>query len=111
VKDDRTYLQHIQDALAQLRLYADEGREHFLADRRTQEAVVLNFQVLGQAVKNLSDDIRNRHADVPWKLVAGMRDKLVHEYFGINHELLWDVLEREIPALATRIDQILDESD
>jgi uncharacterized protein with HEPN domain len=109
VKEDRTYLLHIRDAVAQLQTYADDGKRNFLADRKTQEATIRNFEVLGEAVKNLSPGLKVRHPDIPWKAIAGMRDKLIHDYFGVNPELIWDVLEMQIPALGVAIDKMLAE--
>lgn len=107
MKDNRTYLLHVLDALAQLETYALEGREHFLSDRRTQEAVIRNFEVAGEAVKNLSPEFRGEHREVPWKSIAGTRDKLVHEYFGVNLLLLWDLLESEVRPLRHAVEAIL----
>ena len=109
MKDDATYLLHVLDALAQLEVYAREGREHFMTDRRTQEAVIRNLEVAGEAVKNLSVELREAHAEVPWKSIAGTRDKLVHEYFGVNLLLLWDLLETEVTPLRRSIEGILTE--
>jgi uncharacterized protein with HEPN domain len=107
VKNDGPYLHHVLDALAQLETYAREGRARFLADRMLQEAVIRNFEVLGEAVKNLSAQTKASHPEVPWKSVAGLRDKLIHEYFGVNKALLWDVLDSEVPALRKSIAAII----
>ncbi len=109
MKDDRVYLLPARDAVRQLELYAQEGQENFLSDRKTQEAAIRNFEVLGEAVKNLSSEVKARHPEVSWKQIAGMRDKLIHEYFGVNLPLIWDVLEQQIPSLHTSINAILSE--
>jgi uncharacterized protein with HEPN domain len=109
VKDDRTYLLHMLDAIAQLERHAGTGKERFLAERTIQDAVIRNFEVLGQAVKNMSAALRSANPVVPWKTIAGMRDKLAHEYFGVNLPLLWDVLETQLIPLRTAIQHILSE--
>ena len=79
MKDDGVYLRHARDAVDAVLTYTASGREHFFADRRTQDAVVRNLEIIGEAVKRLSVDLRNAYPDVPWRQIAGMRDKLVHE--------------------------------
>jgi uncharacterized protein with HEPN domain len=77
-----------------------------MADRRTQDAVIRNIEILGQAVKGLADDTRSLDETVPWRQIAGMRDKLIHDYFGVDLTLVWDVVERELPALRPKLDAI-----
>jgi uncharacterized protein with HEPN domain len=88
--------------------YTVDGRDAFFADRKTQDAVIRNIEVLGQAVKGLSADARAHDEAIPWRQIAGMRDKLIHEYFGVDLALVWDVVERELPALRPRIAAMLD---
>ena len=85
-KDDRVYLLHIRDAIHQILIYAKDGREGFQSDKKTQDAVIRQFQVLGEATKKLLAQFQKSHRDIPWKAMAGMRDKMVHEYFGIDLE-------------------------
>ena len=72
--------------------------------------MVRNIEILGEAAKHLPATLTNAHADVEWKAIAGMRDKLVHDYFGVNIDILWDVLRTKLPALLTRIDDIVQDS-
>jgi len=109
VKDDRVYLQHIRDALADIATYASAGREAFFAERMRQDATIRKLQVIGQAVKNLSDTSKAQHPAIPWKQVAGLRDKVIHDYFGINLEMVWAVVEKDLPALRRAIDHLLSE--
>jgi uncharacterized protein with HEPN domain len=78
VKDDRVYLQHIRDALDDIATYANAGREAFFAERMRQDATIRKLQVIGQAVKNLSDNSKSRQPHIPWKQIAGLRDKVIH---------------------------------
>ena len=107
MKSDRIYLQHIREALAQLRVYAEEGRTNFFADRKTQDAVIRNFEVLGEAAKRLSTATTSRKPEIPWQQMAGTRDRLIHGYFTVKLELLWDVMETDLPALTRAIDELL----
>lgn len=107
MKDDGVYLLHLRDAIDAVLSYTAAGREDFLADRKTQDAVVRNLQVIGEAVKRLSDNLKQAHPDVAWRQIAGMRDKLVHDYFGVDLDLVWQVVEHELPTLRQRVGTIL----
>lgn len=108
MKDDRVYLQHVRDALHRIREYTAPGRPTFFEDTKTQDAVLRNLEVVGEAVKQMSDQLKARHPHVAWRRIAGMRDKLIHDYFGVNLQLVWDVVEREIPGLSETIRAILE---
>lgn len=109
MKDDRIYLLHIRDAIQLILEYTIAGEASFLADRKTQDAVVRNLEIIGEATKRLSASLKNAHSDVSWKPIAGMRDKLIHDYFGINLQLVWDVVERDLPVLRLKVSQLLGE--
>jgi uncharacterized protein with HEPN domain len=109
VKDDRVYLQHIRDALDDIAIYASAGRDAFFAERMRQDATIRKLQVIGQAVKNLSDTSKAQYPAIPWKQVAGLRDKVIHDYFGINLEIVWAVVEKDLPPLRRAVDHLLSE--
>jgi uncharacterized protein with HEPN domain len=106
VKDERVYLLHAIEAIDAVLSYTEGGREEFFAERKTQDAVIRNIEVIGQAVKGISDDTRMLEPTVPWRQIAGMRDKLIHEYFGVDLNLVWDVVERDLPAVRPRLDAL-----
>jgi len=108
MKDDRIYLLHVRDAIQHILEYTAAGKEHFFADRKTQDAVVRNLEIIGEAIKRVSSSLKDAHPDVSWKPIAGMRDKLIHDYFGVNLRLVWDVVERDLPALRLRVTQLLE---
>jgi uncharacterized protein with HEPN domain len=81
--------------------------EQFVADKRTVNAVLRSIEVIGEATKNVPDDIRASYPKIPWKEMAGMRDKVIHFYFGVNKEAVWLVVKERIPALRPLIEQIL----
>jgi len=107
MKDDRIYLLHARDAIRHILEYTTEGKDAFLADRKTQDAVVRNLQVVGETIKQLSGRVKQSHPETPWKSIAGMRDTLIHDYFGINLELVWDVVEKHLPPLQSKISLLL----
>lgn len=111
MKDDCIYLLHIRDAIEHIMEYTIAGKGSFLADRKTQDAVVRNLEIIGEATKRLSPSLKDAHPDISWKPIAGMRDKLIHDYFGINLQLVWDVVERDLLALKLKVSQLIKTHD
>ena len=107
MKDDRVYLLHVRDCLDRIADYTRDGRDAFFADTKTQDAVIRNFEIVGEAVKNLSQAHKDTHPAIPWKRIAGLRDLLIHRYFGVKLETVWEVIEREVPDLRAAIDEML----
>ncbi|WNM57322.1 HepT-like ribonuclease domain-containing protein [Candidatus Nitrospira allomarina] len=107
MKDDRMYLLHIRDALGNIREYTTPGREAFFNDRKTQDAVIRNLEIIGEAVKHMSASLKATHNTIAWKQIAGMRDRLIHDYFGVDLNLVWDVVASELPQLERKTNQIL----
>jgi len=104
------FLKDIVEAIERIENYTKElDYEKFLQDTKTQDAVVRNIEIIGEAVKNLSKDLRERHKEVDWKDIAGIRDKIIHFYFGIKWEIVWDVIANEISLLKQKILKILNE--
>ncbi|SDF24142.1 Uncharacterized conserved protein, contains HEPN domain [Methanolobus vulcani] len=83
----------------------------FLNDRKTQKAVVKNIEVIGEAAKNVPDEIKTSYAYIPWRVIAGMRDRLAHGYFGIDYAIVWDVVDNRLLGLRDSIRVILVEID
>ena len=97
----------IQEALRRTKAYTHEMTyKEFLADTRTQDAVIRNLEIVGEATKKLSVELRNRYPDVPWKKMAGTRDRLIHDYIGVDIEVVWQIVIAELSDLALQIAKI-----
>ena len=107
MKDDRVYLEHIRDAIDDITAYCGTGDDEFFRDRMRQDATLRKLEVIGQAVKNLSEATKAREPEIPWRRIAGMRDKVIHEYFGVNLEIVWAVVQQELPRLKVAVEALL----
>jgi uncharacterized protein with HEPN domain len=107
LKDDRLYLRHILDAIDSVLEYTSSGHDAFVGSALHRDAVIRQLGIIGEASKRVSDDTRNTFADVPWKRMAGMRDKLIHDYVGVDIEIVWTVAHVELPALRERLRAVL----
>lgn len=96
-KDDRWYLLHIVDALTKVERYTQSGKEKFLTETLIQDAVIRNFEITGEAVKNISEEMRRKHPAVDWSGMAGFRNILIHQYFGIDLENVWEITQTTAP--------------
>ena len=104
-RNTQAYLCHIRDAISQIREYTVDGEDAFFQDRKTQDAVIRNLEVIGEAVKNLPSEITLRHTDIPWRSIAGMRDRLIHHYFGVHLRLVWTTIENRLDPLGRAIQE------
>jgi uncharacterized protein with HEPN domain len=111
VKDERVYLGHIRDAINDIKIYASVGEEAFIADRMRQDAIIRKLEIIGEAVKQLSHGTRARRPEIPWKQIAGMRDRLTHAYFGVDLGLVWRVVERDLQPLEAAVKILLASDD
>ena len=104
--DDLEFLSHIQEAVTRILKYTRTGRVVFEADSLTQDAVLRNLQVVGEAVKNLSPEVRSENPHVPWRDIAGTRDLVIHKYFLVDLNLVWDIVEVHLPSLLKDVSAI-----
>jgi uncharacterized protein with HEPN domain len=82
------------------------NRETFLQDEKTIDAVVRNLEVLGEASRQMPEEFINQHLEVPWKLIAGLRNRIVHDYFGLDLEIIWEVVSHDIPKLKIQFEDL-----
>jgi len=87
--------------------YTTQGREAFFSDRKTQDAVVRNIEIIGEAVRNLSDATRKANPQIPWSKIVGTRDRVIHGYFHVNLDIVWEVVETELPRLRNEVAALL----
>jgi uncharacterized protein with HEPN domain len=106
-RDPRVYLAHILECADRIERYLGQDREAFLRDTMVQDAVIRNFEVIGEAAKRIPEQFRAVHADIPWRLMAGFRDVLIHDYEGVDLERVWRIAKEDLPAVKTAITQIL----
>lgn len=109
-REVRLYLTDIDDAISAIQSYTESlTYEQLLGDRKTREAVILNFVVIGEAIKKIPLEIIDRYPDVPWKEFAGMRDKMVHGYFQISPTIIWETSQHDLAPLAAGVKALLRE--
>jgi len=102
------YLEDILDAVEAIEEFIlDINYEEFLRDRKTSFAVVRSLEIIGEAAKNIPDSVREKYPDIPWKDMAGMRDKMIHHYFGVDYLVVWKTISEDIPLIKPIIKGIL----
>ena len=107
-KDPSIFLHHILDSIRSIEEYTNSLSEsEFLNAPEKQDSTVRRIEVIGEAVKNLSEDFKNVHTEIVWYKIAGMRDMLIHEYFGVDMELVWSTIQKDIPELKEQIEKIM----
>ena|SRR3989344_3212671 len=107
-KNPGIFLEHILDSIEAIETYAaGQTLEMFLRAGKEQDAVVRRFEIIGEAVKNIPDDFKNKYPEVPWSKAAGMRNMLIHEYFTVDIPAVWDTIQDNLPTLKTQLKNIL----
>ena len=102
------YLRHILDETIYLENRAKGlNKDEFMQDETLKRAFVRSLEIIGEAVKNVSTELRQKHSHIDWRAMAGMRDRLIHGYFGIDYDLVWDVVINKVPMLRQEIQQII----
>lgn len=109
MRDDRERLLDMAEAIAAIEKYAARGRDAFERDELIRNWVQSHLQVMGEAARGLSDEFRRAHPDVPWSDIIGMRNVLVHRYFGVDPEVVWSVVQNRLPELRRRVASVLEE--
>jgi uncharacterized protein with HEPN domain len=111
MRKDKAYLQDILDAIIDIENFLEKvTEEEFYRNKEKQYAVLRALEIIGEATKNLSKEIRAKYRTIPWKDMAGLRDKLIHMYFGVKVDLVWGTVKNKLPELKEQIKEILKEN-
>lgn len=109
-RHDRDYLEHILHAAEAIGRSAACGREHFLADEDAFDAGLRRLHTIAESTQRLSNDLKDRHPEIPWTRIAGFRNRIVHAYMDVDPELIWSVIQEELPALLRLVSTELERS-
>ena len=106
-RNDLDLIQDILECAHRIGSYLElMGYDDFLEDHKTQDAVIRNLEVIGEAVKLLSDELKKKHPHITWKEIAGTRDKLIHDYFGVNIDVVWTIAKDDLPGFVEQLKRI-----
>jgi len=107
-RDYRLFIRDIISAMESIERFVEGmSLEKLMQDDKTSSAVIRKFEIIGEATKRLPDELKEGYLDIPWKRMAGMRDRLIHAYFGIDYELVWDAIKADIPNIKPKLQRIL----
>jgi len=103
-KDPDFYIEHILEAIGKIKKFTQGlDKAEFLENELVKDAVVRNIEIIGEAVKNLPDGFKKVHPEIPWKDISGMRDRIVHFYFGLDFDVVWDTIKNDLPDLEKKM--------
>ncbi len=109
-RDYKVYLEDIVEAIRKIQIFtSDLSLQTFSSDVKTFDAVIRNLEIIGEAIKRVPEEIRSKYPNVEWRKIGGLRDILAHEYFGVDVEIIWDIIQNKLPVLEKQINQILKE--
>jgi uncharacterized protein with HEPN domain len=107
-KDSKLFLVHALECIERVRSYTPGGRQAFLDSTLIQDAVYRNFEVIGEAIKRIPSEVRSMEPAIQWRKIAGLRDVIIHQYEGIDAELVWSIVEHDLAPLERRLQTLLE---
>ena len=109
-KKELIFISHILDSISKIEHFMyDITKEHFCDNEEKQSAVIRQIEIIGEAVKNLSTEFKKQNENIEWSKIAGTRDKIIHHYFKVDIDLVWDIIKKDIPSLKVKIQKIKEE--
>ena len=105
-RSESLYLSDILEAIDRILSYTSGGREAFFADPRTQDAVARNIEIIGEATRGVSEATKAAHPELPWRDMSDMRNKVIHDYFRIDLDVVWDVVRNDLPPLRAQVEAL-----
>ncbi|RLG15172.1 hypothetical protein DRN69_03515 [Candidatus Pacearchaeota archaeon] len=109
-RNEKFFLEHILESIERIEYHTkNKSRSTFKRSIPTQDIVIRRIEIIGEATKNLSQRIKNKYSEIPWKKIAGTRDVLIHGYFAVDLDLIWDIVKKDLPDLKRKIKKILKE--
>ncbi len=112
MKEDIAYIEHILDCINKIQAYTENlDKETFVQNNLVIDATIRNFEIIGEAAKMISENLKLSYFEVPWKEMAGMRDKLIHDYLGVDVNVIWETVQDDIPLLKEFLYKIAQENE
>ena len=106
-KDDLAFIEHILESINAIKEFSKNiSKEELISNRLKQSAIVREIEIIGEAVKNISENLKNKNREIEWKDIAGTRDKMIHHYFGVDLNIVWEIIKKDLPILEKQIKNI-----
>jgi uncharacterized protein with HEPN domain len=106
-RDDSAYINHIFDAIIKIEFYlSGVSYDQFLFNTLIQDGIIRQIEIIGEASNNVSDEFKASHSDIPWTDIVGMRNKLIHQYFGVDNDAVWETAKKDVPELKEKIEKL-----
>lgn len=107
-KDPLIFIKHIKESIMNIESFSKNlSKKAFIKNRLKQSAIIREIEIIGEAVKNIPNSFRKKYPKIPWSKIAGARDKIIHHYFGLDLDTVWEIIEKDLPDLKKKINEIV----